>query len=65
MSKLESKLDSMTSGELYEVLEGLTGDTSEHAGVVYDKALDAVQAKVSEEKFTEICEKLEALEDAA
>jgi len=65
MGDLDTKLTGMTSGELWEVLRDLAGDTSDSASLVYEKALDALEGRVGEDKFAEICEKLEDLEDAS
>ena len=65
MSELTTKLNNMTAGELWEVMKGLVLDTSDHASIVYEAAMDAMETKVSEEKFVEICEKLEDMMEAA
>lgn len=65
MSELSAKLESMTAGEVWEVMKSLVLETSDHATVVYETAMDVMETKVSEEKFVEICEKLEDIMEAA
>ena len=56
---LELKVNAMTSGELLEVLKCLVNQHGEAQTKIYDLALDAIEKKVTDEKFIEICEMLD------
>lgn len=51
MNKLQEKLNKMTSGELFEILKGLSKDTSDAAMVVYEEAINQFELKVSDSIF--------------
>lgn len=59
MNTLTAKLKSMTSGELYEVMLGLAKQTTDEANTIFEAAMEIMESKVSEEKYLEICARLE------
>ena len=55
---VKAKLNSMTSGEVYEVLLGLKERFDDAAMMVFDVALDVLESKVSETEFLRLAENL-------
>lgn len=55
---VKAKLNSMTSGEVYEVLLGLKERFDDAAMMVFDVALDVLESKVSEAEFLRLAENL-------
>ena len=60
MNPLQTKLNAMTSGELYEIAMQMTKRVGEEADIVMMNILEALESKVSEEKFTELADNIYA-----
>ena len=58
MNEITTKIQSMTAGQVWEVIWSLKDKTDDASDLIFCEALEALETKVSEEKYIELMGKL-------